>query len=107
MNVFEIRNRLVDDYAKYIRGFINIQDLRIKDLVERELAEGLLWPAPLLQLNPSFESGGDIETLVEEGVLHPECTKVFRIKPDPKSEGKPLRLHRHQTEAIKASKTGM
>jgi len=38
--------------------------------------------------------------------LHEECRKIFRIKEEPQEEGRPLRLHRHQSEAIKAAKTG-
>ncbi len=46
--------------------------------VERELEEGRLWPDPPLQLNPAFESGGYVDDLIGDGVLHPECGKVFR-----------------------------
>jgi ATP-dependent helicase YprA (DUF1998 family)/very-short-patch-repair endonuclease len=106
VNVFNLRNRLIDDYAQYVRSFIHIRDPRIRAYVEGELTEGLLWPEPLIQLNPSFASGEWIDELVGAGVLHEECRRVFRIKNDPKSEGKPLRLHRHQTEAVKAARTG-
>ena len=59
MNVFVLRNQLTLDYASYIRSFINIRDDDIRRYVDRELDEGLLWPDPLLQLNPSFEPGSD------------------------------------------------
>jgi hypothetical protein len=32
MDVFDLRNRLVNDYADYTRSFIKIADLRIKKL---------------------------------------------------------------------------
>lgn len=54
MNVFELRNRLITDYGHFVRGFMHIQDARIRDKVEEELRTGLLWPEPLIQLNPSF-----------------------------------------------------
>src|SRR5262249_43704069 len=54
----------------------------------------------------SFESGAAIDDLVAEGVLHPECGRIFRLKPEPLSPGQPLRLHRHQTEAIHTARTG-
>ena len=44
MDVFELRERLVDDYADYTRSFVDIRDERIREHVDRELAEGLLWP---------------------------------------------------------------
>ncbi len=86
MNVFKLRNRLVGDYASYISSFIQIRDERIKQYVDQQITQGLLWPDPLIQLNPSFEPVGSIDELVDEGVLSPECKKVFRIKPDPKSD---------------------
>ena len=49
MDVFALRNQLVDDYAAYIESFINISDRRIREHVGAELHQGLLWPDPLLQ----------------------------------------------------------
>jgi hypothetical protein len=60
----------------------------------------------LTQLNPSFEPGRTINELVDEGILHAGCRKVFRIKPDPHSDGWPLRLHRHQEEAVRVARGG-
>jgi len=106
MNVFELRKRLVAEYADYVRSFIYIQDPRIRALVDCEMEEGLLWPDPLIQLNPSFEPGEWIDELVDAGTLHPECRRIFRIKPDPRGDGKPLRLHRHQADAVKVARGG-
>ena len=39
-------------------------------------------------------------------MLHPDCRRVFRIKPDRQDEGQPLRLHRHQAEAIRVARDG-
>ena len=33
MNVFELRERLINDYSSYIRSFIRIRDERIEGLV--------------------------------------------------------------------------
>jgi ATP-dependent helicase YprA (DUF1998 family) len=107
MDVFELRNRLVGDYASYTRSFIKISDERIREKVDAALNEGALWPEPLLQLNPTFLKGGTIEDLVTEGVLHPECSKIFCIdKSDTDHTGKPLILHKHQQEAIVKAKEG-
>ena len=51
MDVFNLRNKLIDDYSSYISSFINILDERIRQKVDQELRDGLLWPDPLLQLN--------------------------------------------------------
>lgn len=34
MNVFDLRDRLIDDYATYVKSFIAIQDKRIQAEVE-------------------------------------------------------------------------
>jgi ATP-dependent helicase YprA (DUF1998 family)/very-short-patch-repair endonuclease len=107
MNVFDLRNRLVEDYASYTRSFIKIADLRISEKVETALNAGELWPEALLQLNPTFLPGGTIDDLVKDRTLHPECAKIFRIeKSDADPTGKQLLLHTHQREAILKSKEG-
>lgn len=105
MDVFSLRHRLVDDYAAYIRSFITIRDERIGRYVDDELRNGLLWPEPLLQLNPSFEPGPWIDDLVKSERLHPECKSIFRVKKAGQAD-KPLRLHTHQGEAVQAAASG-
>ena len=105
MDVFHLRNQLISDYASYVQSFINLHDPHINKKVYGSLTEGLLWPDPLIQLNPAFEPGAWIDEMVADGSLHPECSKIFRIKPEKSDEGNPLRLHRHQVDAIKAAKS--
>jgi hypothetical protein len=57
------------------------------NFVAQQLQEGVLWPEPLLQLNPTFLPGGTIDDLVANGTLHSECARIFRIG---KSETDPL-----------------
>ncbi len=106
MNIFEFRNSLIHDYKSYIESFINIRDDRIKEMVSGSLREGFLWPDPLVQLNPAFEPGLWIDELVQAGVLHPECAKIFRMKKEPDDKGRPLQLRKHQQEAIEKAKGG-
>ncbi len=106
MNIFRFRDSLINDYASYVRSFIHIQDERLRQHVEDNLNQGLLWPDPFVQLNPAFEPGEWIDELVAKGLLHEECRRIFRIKPEPVGEGKPLRLHRHQADALRAAQTG-
>src|SRR5437667_7376224 len=79
MDVFDLRNRLVADYQSYTRSFIKIRDARVAEHVDRALGAGAFWPEPLLQLNPTFLPGGTIDDLVEQGILHRECARIFRI----------------------------
>jgi superfamily II DNA/RNA helicase/very-short-patch-repair endonuclease len=108
MDVFQLRNRVVSDYSAYTRSFLRIKDERIGSFVEQGLADGILWPDPLIQINPAFESGGQVDDLVAQGILHSECSRIFRKdKGEPASpEGVPMRLHRHQRDAVGAAKTG-
>lgn len=104
MQVFQLRDKIIRDYAKYIGSFIEISDYRIKESVHRELDAGLLWPDPLLQLNPAFAWGGWIDDLVKAHILHSECANIFKVdKSEIPSMGRPMRLYQHQVDAIKAA----
>lgn len=106
MSMFDVRDTLIRDYEEYIRSFIHIRDQRIQTYVDDSLASGLLWPAPLIQLNPSFARGASIDTLVDQGVLAPECGRVFRKKSSANDVGQSLTLHRHQEDAVRVARTG-
>jgi ATP-dependent helicase YprA (DUF1998 family) len=106
LDVFGLRHRLVDDYGSYVSSFIRIKDDRVGQEVRNSLGEGLLWPDPLIQLNPSFEAGEKIDELVAKGTLHEECARIFRRKKDPDESGEDLRLHRHQADAIWKARAG-
>ena len=55
---------------------------------------------------PRFCPGDDRRSL-SQGVLHPECTRIFRIdKTDSDHMGKELLLHEHQRQAILKAKRG-
>ena len=98
MNVFELRDQLITDYSSFITSFIKIRDSRMADYVGSELQAGVLWPEPLVQLNPCFEAGDETEELIEQKILHEECADVFKIKSESGEESKSFRLHRHQSE---------
>ncbi len=105
MNVFELRRRQVQEYESYVRSFMAIADDRVRAEVDSQLDDGLLWPQPRLGLNPRFAAGGRIDELVDDGILHGECGRIFRIKDDD-GPGRRLHLHRHQVEAIEAARRG-
>ena len=90
MNVFETHGRIIDDYARYIGSFINISDDEIAGEVDRSLAEGRLWPQPLLQFNPAYEMAGSIDQVVQDGLMHSDVRHIF----------KGYHLYKHQREAI-------
>ena len=92
MNVFKTHKQVVDDYAQYIRSFINISDPEISRKVEDSLSEGRLWPQPLLQFNPAYEQADTdtVEEVIASGLLHDDFRHIF--------DG--YSLYRHQCEAI-------
>lgn len=106
MSIFDVRNKVVQDYGNYMRSFLRIKDDRIREFVEDELTAGRLWPEPLVQLNPSFEPGSTVQQLAATGGLHSEAASIFRVNKMEGSVGSPLTLHRHQEEAIKAAADG-
>lgn len=106
VDVFDLHRKVIGDYSAYTKSFIRIADKRIKAEVENAVEHGLLWPDPLLQLNPAFEPGETIDDLVREGVLHEECGRIFRIKTEQDQVGRLLRLHRHQSESIRIAARG-
>jgi len=125
VDVFHLRDELILDYREYVESFIRIKDERIRGTVEDAIEGGLLWPAPLVQLNPTFEVAETVDELVADGTLHPECGRIFRTgkgdggangfgsaarAPNGASAtgapGRPLKFHRHQVDAIRAARTG-
>ena len=103
MDVFRLRNSVIQDYADYVRSFVNIRDNRLDQFVQQNFTDESLWPKPLIQMNPSFDFGGSVDSLIQSGLLNKECKKIFALKSNNDLIGRPLNLHKHQVEAIKAA----
>ncbi|NTU52311.1 MAG: DEAD/DEAH box helicase [Chlorobiaceae bacterium] len=103
MDVFEFRNRLISEYEQFSRSFTKPDAEDIQTYLNSCYDQGVFWPAPLVQLNPSFVPGGSVEDLVSSGVLHRECARIFRAGKSESGIGVTLRLHKHQEEAIRAA----
>ncbi|HEX6468910.1 MAG TPA: hypothetical protein VF069_07405 [Streptosporangiaceae bacterium] len=107
MDIFVVHGGLIRDYRAFTSGAVNVRNQDIAAQVRRGLDEGEQWPDPWLSLNPSFAEGGSIAELVQAGLLHPECERIFRVgKPEDSLAGRPLVLHRHQRDAIEVARTG-
>ncbi len=107
MDVFKVHEQVIADYRAFTSGFVEVRDRRIKELIDQQFAEGVQWPDPWLSLNPSFASGGAVPELVEQGLLHAECARIFRRKNDRHDLGRdPIVLHQHQREAVETARTG-
>jgi ATP-dependent helicase YprA (DUF1998 family) len=95
VDVFQLRQQIVDDYQSYTRSFLTIQDPTIAHFVQDELAGGKLWPDALIQLSPAYAPAQSVDHLAATGVLHPLCASIFRDR-----AGNSLKLYRHQRDAI-------
>lgn len=100
MDVFDFREKLIEEYARFSRSFTRIRAKDIREKVDASYQDGKFWPDPLIQLNPNFASGGTIDDLVSEDVLDAECAKIFRIKEQGDTTGRQLELYKHQAEAV-------
>ena len=72
MDAFSLREAIVADYARFTRSFSKIAAADIRASLDAEYGQGRFWPAPLIQLNPSFVPGRSIDELAAEGILHDE-----------------------------------
>jgi ATP-dependent helicase YprA (DUF1998 family) len=91
MDVQLTHQKVIDNYSSYIHSFINIADPAIRSTIQAKLAEGRLWPEPLLQFNPAFESAGTVEAIAAKGILHSAIPDIL----------KGYSLYKHQVDAIK------
>ena len=107
MDVFRLRDNLIDDYRDYVSSFIRIRDHRIREKVDSWFDQGRLWPDPMVGLNPTFRTGAAVEELVAEGTLHAQASNIFRAgKSETDATGIQMNLYQHQVEAIEQAKAG-
>ncbi|WP_136809606.1 DEAD/DEAH box helicase [Desulfosediminicola flagellatus] len=106
MDVFKYGDDIVQNYSSFTRSFSKIRSEDIKEFVDGEYDSKRYWPAPLIQLNPSFVAAPNVDQLVAQGKLHPTCQNIFRFDRSPGSQGVPLTLHKHQMDAVNIAQTG-
>ena len=106
MDVFQFREHLVGEYAEFSRSFTLQRSDDIREFVDREYASQRYWPEPLIQINPTYRSGGTVDEWVAGGQLSSECSAIFRLGKSASSAGVTLPLHQHQAEAISLALAG-
>jgi len=106
MDVFQFRQHIVAEYEQFTRSFTRIRANDIRDFVDEQYASQRYWPAPLIQINPNFKSGGTVEEFVAAGQLSVRCADIFRLGKSASSAGVSLPLHKHQAEAISLAAAG-
>jgi len=102
MDVFALRDRVIEDYRGYVQSFLRMADTRIAQFVGQRLDEGALWPDPLVQLSPAYEEGPTVDELAFGAQLHPLCAEIFRTR-NRDGTSRSIRLYRHQLQAIETA----
>ena len=104
MDVFEFRDRLVGDYRDFTRSFIQPKAKDICTYLDQEYDSGHYWPSPLIQINPSYVSAGNVDALAREERLTQTTADIFRFNKSASSSGVPAELYMHQLQAIEYCK---
>lgn len=100
MDVFSLRDAVVNEYRKFATSFTTIHAEDIRQQVEAIYSQGRFWPDPLIQINPSYKRGRGLETLITDGPLDQGTSEIFR------AAGTPLSLYKHQEQAIALAAQG-
>jgi ATP-dependent helicase YprA (DUF1998 family) len=96
MQAFEVHKQIVGDYKEYLKSFNIIRDKRISEVVDGAFKNAEYIPEPLIQFNPSYKKGTEMNALVAEGVIHRNIEKTFGD----------LNLFVHQEEALRLGLQG-
>lgn len=96
IDIFKFRDDIISHYQAFSQGFTQISAADIYDYVKKQFEYYKRFcPDPLIQITPNYQTHGSINELVEQGILHPDCAKIFQFN------GKSLTLFEHQYQAIK------
>ncbi len=105
MDVFHLRENLVEEYRRFATSFTFIHANDIRSQIQDIYDSGRFWPEPLIQINPNYKHGHSVADLVRAGELHPKCEAIFRTAPSPdhpRGESLPLYLHQEQATALQS-----
>ena len=96
IDIFRFHRRIMEQYESFASSFLDIDDPQIEAALTDTGRLESMCPEPLIQFNPSYESGASVEDLAAEGVLAPAMSSVFGD----------FALHRHQEEALRVGSAG-
>jgi hypothetical protein len=78
LDVFNLRRRVIEEYAAFSRSFTRIAAADIASAVAAECTHERYWPEPLVQIKPNYERNGTVGDLVRQGFLHSACEAIFQ-----------------------------
>lgn len=101
INIFQFRDELIEHYQSFSQGFTKIAADDIRSFIKQQFdAYKRFCPEPLIQITPNYKVSCSIDDLVRQGVLHPDCAKIFQFN------GQGLNLFAHQYNAINMARSG-
>jgi len=100
MDIFALRDSVVDEYKRFATSFTTIHAEDIRQKVDAIYAQERYWPEPLIQISPDYKRTTSVAKLISDGTLEPPCADIFRI------DGEPLALYKHQEQAIALATQG-
>lgn len=95
MDVFDLRQQIVQDYANFARSFTRARAVDLKSQIDTIYAKDQFWPEPLLQIAPYYERGASVDELSASGEITPTTAAIFRV---PDAPTLPLQLRISATE---------
>jgi ATP-dependent helicase YprA (DUF1998 family) len=99
-NPFQTFEACKRNYQLFIDSYHKFANPEIEKWVKEKTKDGtLLWQEPFLELSRPFQKGKSLAEMVESGLLHPLCLKVFRQQLADTASA-PIHPHLHQTKAI-------
>ena len=101
LDVFELDRSLTERYSQFARSFCKIRAPEILDQVSAIYNGERYWPEALVTINPRYETGKNVSSLVDDGVLDPALSDIFAFGP----ERTPITLYKHQQRSITKAKS--
>ncbi len=93
-------------YRRYVTSFQRFKNPTIRNWVDQKLDEGtLISKGPYIELNRRFQQGDSFESLVDEGLVHPDAPKCFTVRPEDVASPV-VDIHCHQSEAVRKIASG-
>lgn len=105
LDVSALPHTVVEEYERFATSFTRIHAQDVRDQIAALYAGARYWPEALLQINPDYQPGLNVEAIVTDGKLHPSCADVFRAAPDVDA-GRGDTLHLHERQPVDIATLG-
>jgi len=106
LNPISALDEITEAYRIFVSSFQKFKNPIIRGWIDSEIKRGtLLFKGPYIELARRYAEGDSFNVLIEEGLLHDDIPLYFANDPTDRS-GHPVRLYRHQSDAIRSIMAG-